>query len=43
MIKPVLRVQDLAVTFKSFTGGILSRRERQLRAVDGISFELHPG
>ncbi len=43
MIKPVLRVQDLAVTFKSFTGGILSRHERQLRAVDGISFELHAG
>lgn len=43
MIKPVLRVQDLAVTFKSFTGGIFSRRERRLRAVDGISFELHAG
>jgi oligopeptide transport system ATP-binding protein len=43
MIKPVLRVQDLAVTFRSFTGGIFSRRERQLRAVDGISFELHAG
>ena len=43
MSKPVLRVQDLAVTFTSFTGGILKRRERQLRAVDGISFELSPG
>jgi oligopeptide transport system ATP-binding protein len=43
MIKPVLRVQDLAVTFRSFIGGIFSRRERQLRAVDGISFELHAG
>ncbi len=43
MIKPVLRVQDLAVTFRSFTGGIFSRRERRLRAVDGISFELHAG
>ena len=43
MTKPVLRVQDLAVTFTSFTGGLLQRRERQLRAVDGISFELHPG
>lgn len=43
MSKPVLRVQDLAVTFTSFTGGLLQRRERQLRAVDGISFELHAG
>ena len=36
-------VRDLAVTFTSFTGGLLQRHERQLRAVDGISFELHPG
>jgi oligopeptide transport system ATP-binding protein len=43
MSKPVLRVQDLAVTFTSVTGGLLQRRERQLRAVDGISFDLHPG
>ena len=43
MTKPVLRVQDLAVTFTSVTGGLLQRHERQLRAVDGISFELHPG
>ena len=43
MIKPVMRVQDLAVTFTSFTGGLLQRKQRQLRAVDGISFELHAG
>jgi oligopeptide transport system ATP-binding protein len=43
MSKPALRVQDLAITFRSFTGGLLQRRERQLRAVDGISFELRPG
>jgi oligopeptide transport system ATP-binding protein len=43
MTKPVLRVQDLAVTFTSYTGGLLQRRERQLRAVDGISFELYAG
>jgi oligopeptide transport system ATP-binding protein len=43
MSKPVLRVQDLAVTFTSFTGGWLHRKERTLRAVDGISFELHAG
>lgn len=43
MNKPVMRVQDLAVTFTSYTGGILQRKQRQLRAVDGISFELHAG
>ena len=43
MSKPVLRVQDLAVTFTSFTGGLLHRKERTLRAVDGISFELNAG
>jgi oligopeptide transport system ATP-binding protein len=43
MSKPVLRVQDLAVTFTSVTGGFLHRKERQLRAVDGISFELNAG
>ena len=43
MTKPVLRVQDLAVTFKSFYGGLLQRKERWIRAVDGISFELHAG
>jgi oligopeptide transport system ATP-binding protein len=43
MSKPVLRVQDLAVTFTSLTGGWLHRKERTLRAVDGISFELHAG
>jgi oligopeptide transport system ATP-binding protein len=41
--KPVLRVQDLAVSFTSQTGSLLKRRERVLKAVDGISFDLHPG
>jgi oligopeptide transport system ATP-binding protein len=41
--KPVLRVQDLAVTFTSSTGGLLQQKERKLRAVDGISFELSAG
>lgn len=41
--KPVLRVQDLAVSFTSVSGSIFHRKERQLRAVDGISFELSPG
>jgi len=43
MSKPVLRVQDLAVTFTSATGGFFHRKERQLRAVDGISFDLYAG
>ena len=43
MSKPVLRVQDLAVTFTGTTGGLFHRKERQLRAVDGISFDLHAG
>ncbi len=43
MSKPVLRVQDLAVTFTSVTGGVFQRQERQVRAVDGISFELFSG
>jgi oligopeptide transport system ATP-binding protein len=41
MSQPVLRVQDLAVNFSSHTGGLLRRRERVLRAVNGISFDLH--
>ncbi len=43
MSDPVLRVQDLAVNFTSHTGGLLRRKERVLRAVNGISFELHAG
>jgi oligopeptide transport system ATP-binding protein len=43
MSKPVLRVQDLAVSFTSYAGGLFQRRERQIRAVDGISFELFAG
>jgi ABC-type glutathione transport system ATPase component len=42
-LKPVLRVQDLAVSFSSVSGGLFHRKERELRAVDGISFELKPG
>ena len=40
MSKPVLRVQDLAVSFTSHTGGLFNRQAREIRAVDGISFEL---
>jgi oligopeptide transport system ATP-binding protein len=43
MSKPVLRVQDLAVSFTSHTGSLLHRQEREIRAVDGISFELFAG
>ena len=43
MSKPVLRVQDLAVTFTSYSGGLLQKKERSIRAVDGISFELSAG
>jgi oligopeptide transport system ATP-binding protein len=43
MSDPVLRVQDLAVNFTSHTGGLFRRKERVLRAVNGISFELHAG
>jgi oligopeptide transport system ATP-binding protein len=41
--RPVLRVQDLAVSFTSVSGGLLHRKQRELRAVDGISFELAAG
>ena len=40
---PVLRVQDLAVTFGNVSGGLFHRQERQVRAVDGINFELFAG
>lgn len=43
MSSAVLRVQDLAVCFTSNAGGLLHRKERILRAVDGISFDLLPG
>ena len=43
MSQPVLRVQDLAISFSSDTGGLLQRQEREIRAVDGISFELFAG
>ncbi len=41
MTTPVLRVQDLTVDFTSYTGGLLQRKERVLRAVNGISFDLN--
>jgi oligopeptide transport system ATP-binding protein len=43
MTDPVLRVQDLTLHFTSETGSLLKRRERVLKAVDGVSFELSAG
>ncbi len=43
MKKPVLRVQDLAVTFVSEGGSLFQRTRREIRAVDGISFDLMAG
>jgi len=41
-VAPVLRVADLKVHFRFGRGG-LGRPERLLKAVDGVSFELHAG
>jgi oligopeptide transport system ATP-binding protein len=40
---PLLRVEDLAVHFSIAMGGLLRRRYRPLKAVDGISFEVRAG
>jgi oligopeptide transport system ATP-binding protein len=40
---PVLRVQDLSLQFTSETGSMFRRRERVLKAVDGVSFDLSAG
>jgi oligopeptide transport system ATP-binding protein len=39
----VLRVQDLAVHYEVQGGGLLRPQTLQLRAVDGVSFELYRG
>jgi len=39
----LLKVEDLAVHFPVAAGGLLRRRYLALKAVDGVSFELHPG
>jgi oligopeptide transport system ATP-binding protein len=39
----LLKVEDLAVHFPVAVGGVLRRRYLPLKAVDGVSFELHPG
>jgi len=43
---PILEVRDLHVTFRGRTGlvtGLLGRRGRDVRAVDGVDLELRPG
>ena len=43
MSDAVLRVQDLAVHFQVQEGSLLRHKTRTIRAVDGVSFELHAG
>jgi oligopeptide transport system ATP-binding protein len=43
MSQALLRVEDLAVHFPIAMGGLLWRRYLPLKAVDRVSFELHPG
>ena len=43
MTERVLRVQDLAVDFKVREGGLLRATTQTLKAVNGVSFDLHAG
>ena len=43
MNERVLRVQDLAVDFKVREGGLLRSTTQTLKAVNGVSFDLHAG
>ncbi|KAA9131646.1 ATP-binding cassette domain-containing protein [Marinihelvus fidelis] len=43
MSDPVLKVQDLSVWYPVEQGGLFRRRTVDLKAVDGVSFELAPG
>jgi len=43
MNEPVLRVQDLAVHFEIPEYGLLRKRNRTIRAVNGVSFDLDAG
>ena len=42
MSQPILRVRDLHVHFPIF-GGIFQRRVTEVKAVDGVSFDVYPG
>ncbi len=39
---PVLKVRDLAVHFRIDTGGFLRHQYHTIRAVDNVSFDVHP-
>ena len=43
MSAALLSVEGLAVHFPIAAGGLLRRRYVPLKAVDGVSFELHAG
>ena len=43
MTAPLLQVRDLKVHFPVRTGGVVIGRYQNLRAVDGVSFDLAPG
>ncbi len=43
MSEPVLRVQDLTVHYSVTAGGVFRRQDRVIKAVDGVSFDLHAG
>lgn len=43
MSDPVLKVQDLSVWYEVQQGGLFRRHRRDLKAVDGVSFELARG
>jgi oligopeptide/dipeptide ABC transporter ATP-binding protein len=42
MANPILKVRDLHVHFPIF-GGIFQRRVTEVKAVDGVSFDVYPG
>ena len=43
MSEPLLSVRGLKKHYTSTRGGFLSRETTRIRAVDGISFDIHPG
>ena len=40
---PILKIRDLACHFTSRKGPFYARQEQVVRALDGVSFDLHPG
>ena len=43
MSPPILQVEDLRVHYPVMGGGLVRREHLNLRAVDGVSFELGAG